>query len=903
MSRSLKHFRGLLVLRLVSKTLLVGLIFFIGVPLHGQQGAVAQDPLLTLMMSQPSILISDNVKITAEFDPPVVNVGELSVYRVTLIALQDSIEWPEEISAPPQLNLRAGAQGNLLTPLGTNIEPRTTFVYRARPSDPGELIVPEFTVPVYGKPSRVPAARLQVLPKGASHAGTAQTLRMELSATNAYVGQGVRVKVMLPFTVPASQTLAGVQLTGAEGQGFLVDQSSVRQRIEPVQIGGSNQITYIYETLVTPIAPGRMSFYAHGWTTVNRATGPVYITNNMVMNLITTYTLVDSDPAELHVKGLPPNGQLPGFAGAVGYFTNDPPVLSTNIVRAGDPIKMRVTFRGSGNLARLVPPPAPRSDEWQIFEASGDPTAPQMIHAQGAITFTYTLIPLTPEIRQTPALPYSSFDPVTQRYIDLTVRPVPIRVIPSEAPIDAAAFAQANASSGAKEQALTLSGMAIAPGFAASSLAPIQSRPWFILVQAAPAVLFLALFIWDKRRRFLAAHPDVVLRARGLRELRKRRHAMNRAWERQDATTFRDEAVEALRAGSSPHYSALPRALVGSDVLGVLPPEQRDGPAGAAVRRLFQTSDASHYATEHANAGELLSAKNELNIALSALENSLRPRHSAIRFLRPQPTAASAVVAVFISVSGSTTAAESLSAGAAWQQGTNAFVTQQFEEAARSFRTSAASAPAAGTLVNLGLAEWHLGNVGAAILAWEQAVWVDPFNKPAAQNLEFARRSTQLVSPELAWFEVPSRWLPPNWWPWFTGAGLWLAVGAILLPGMLGERRAAWQQGVAALGFTIFLICIPAQVGVQTRTRIGIVLEKNTPLRLTPTSQAQTILHLAAGEPARIRRERGKFLFVKTGGAAGWILKSELGLISDPAGIRPRQAQPNSAGDVAFTNR
>lgn len=898
MIRRFKHTRWAAIWGRCSLVLRLALVWW-AAPLDAQQGATGQDPLLTLMMSQPSILLLDNVKITAEFDPPTVNVGELAVYRVSLIALQDSVEWPEEIPAPPQLNLRPGAQGNILTPLGTNIEPRTTFVFRARPSEPGQFTIPEFSVPVYGKTARVPAARLQVLPPGVPHAGSAQTLRMELSTTNAYVGQAVRVKVLLPFSAPTSQSLSGVQLTGAEGQGFLVDQSSVRQRIEPVPTGGSNQITYIYETLITPIAPGRMSFYAHGWTTINRATGPVYITNNMVMNLITTYTLLDSDPVELQVKGLPSKGQLPGFAGAVGFFTNDPPVLSTNVVRAGDPIKMRVTFRGNGNIARLVPPPAPRTDDWQIFEASGDPTAPQMIHAQGAITFTYTLIPLTPDIRQTPELPYSSFDPLTQRYIDLTVRPVPIKVIPSETAIDSGALAQANAASGPRETQLTLSGMAVAPGFGASSLLPIQSRPWFILVQVAPALLFLILFVWDKRRRYLAAHPDVVLRARGLRELRRRRKAMNHAWERRDAATFSLEAIEALRAGSSPHYPALPRALVGSDVLQVLAPEVRHGAAGAAVRELFLISDASNYADHPSGGDNLLSRRAELIDAMNALERTLQPREPVWSFLaRPRTSMAQAVAILGISAGTSFGA----SSQTEWQQGTNAFAAQQFEEAARHFQNVAATEPSPGSMVNLGLAEWHLGNVGPAILAWEQAVWLNPFTRQAAQNLAFARHSAQLVGPELAWFEVPSRWLPPNWWPWLTGAGLWLAVGAILLPGILGERRAAWQQGVAALGFTLFLICIPAQIGVQTRAKLGIVLQKDTPLRLTPTSQAQTILHLAAGEPARVRRTRGQFLYVKTAGSAGWILKSEVGLIADPAGIQPRKAMSPPAS-VALTSQ
>ena len=50
----------------------------------------------------------------------------------------------------------------------------------------------------------------------------------------------------------------------------------------------------------------------------------------------------------------------------------------------------------------------------------------------------------------------------------------------------------------------------------------------------------------------------------------------------------------------------------------------------------------------------------------------------------------------------------------------------QFPEAAVAFEKSAQAVPAAGTLVNLGLAEWQRGHAGAAILALSarSAIWL-----------------------------------------------------------------------------------------------------------------------------------------------------------------------------------
>ena len=96
-----------------------------------------QDPLMSLMMSQPKIELAAVPKATAAFDPPVVRPGEQAFYRVMFNALEESIEWPDKIAAPPQLEIRPGAHGQILQMTGTNMEPRTSFNYRVRASSLG----------------------------------------------------------------------------------------------------------------------------------------------------------------------------------------------------------------------------------------------------------------------------------------------------------------------------------------------------------------------------------------------------------------------------------------------------------------------------------------------------------------------------------------------------------------------------------------------------------------------------------------------------------------------------------------------------------------------------------------------------------------------------------------------
>jgi tetratricopeptide (TPR) repeat protein len=215
-----------------------------------------------------------------------------------------------------------------------------------------------------------------------------------------------------------------------------------------------------------------------------------------------------------------------------------------------------------------------------------------------------------------------------------------------------------------------------------------------------------------------------------------------------------------------------------------------------------------------------------------------------------------------------------------FSRGIEAARTGDFSDAAIAFQKSVKSQPSSGALVNLGIAEWRRGHAGAAVLAWEQTRWIDPFDARALQNLKFARTAAQLDEPELRWFEIASKWLPPNLWVWLAGASLWLAVGALILPPVFRWKKSGGRQTVAALGFCVFLFAVTANVGVVGRTQIGFVLKKNVSLRLTPTSESEVISTLTDGEPGRRLRTRGNYFFIRTANGAGWIEQKQFGLIN-----------------------
>ncbi len=468
--------------------------------------------------------------------------------------------------------------------------------------------------------SASPAARLMVSAQAPSN--PPQSLELELARTNVYIGQPVTVRALMKAA--AGNVVQGIHDLHFNGEGVLVDQGTARQSISMVPQGSGNLPAYIYEATLSPLVTGDLTISAQGFTAGNRFTGPIIIQGQVTIpGGPPQFLLLDSEPVVLNVRPLPRAGELKGFTGAMGRFTLDPPRLSANRVRAGEIVKLMVTFRGEGNFARLVPPPPPNFTNWQAFTAvpgGAPPPAGAAPTPPGPVaSFTYTLIPLTTNTSETPAIPFSYFDPDQGKYVDLTIPPLPITVVPGTSTIDEQTLVAMNRESSPDEKKLRLSDVTDATGRTAGSLTPLQQRGWFICVQILPLACFLALWKWDRHRRFLEQHPEIVLRRRALRSLKRERRHLQAAIAAADESAYIAAAIRAMQVAVAPHHAAEPRALVSRDVLEVLDDESE---RRRTVQRFFNASDASQFSTT-VERGNLLAEHSQLERVLNELEAKL----------------------------------------------------------------------------------------------------------------------------------------------------------------------------------------------------------------------------------------------------------------------------------------
>lgn len=321
-----------------------------------------------------------------------------------------------------------------------------------------------------------------------------------------------------------------------------------------------------------------------------------------------------SAPVALRVKPLPPGAPRGFDAVNVGRWKLEA-TASPARVTAGEPVTVRLTVSGEGNVRTLGPPRLPDVPGARRFESTlSDEVAPRGGRLGGSRTVETVLVPAAPGTLEIPAVEWPFFEPRPGRYAVARTRALRVEVLPGVAPAGPVAPTGPAALAAA-----------LRPIRVEGALAPRAAAPWsrapFLALLALPPFLFAALVLRDGwRRRADAAAPGRRARGAGRRaagRLRAARRqlaagAPGRALDeiergllgyaadrlgRPVAGLTRADLGAALAAEGAPAdgVSALAAALDACDAArfgGAAPPDDVLARAEAALARLERRDDA-----------------------------------------------------------------------------------------------------------------------------------------------------------------------------------------------------------------------------------------------------------------------------------------------------------------------
>ena len=499
-----------------------------------------------MMLLWAGAVASAAPSLTAKLDRQVVPVGE----SVTLSLTFNDVTPSGPPQLPPMQNLRVTpniSQSQQVSIVNGAQTFSFTYNYVLIAAQPGDVTIPAISGTGGGRTLTSVPLQLKIVPAAAAAAAANAMatnlafLRLVVPKTEVYLGEPFAVEVHLYYR----QAEQPQHFPNLKTDGFSVSPWPQPTRTQ-TQVGGAGYNVFVFRISATAARAGKLEL-GPATTGINLLIPSGRRQRSIFDFMDSGYerrpTTLTSESVEIIVLPLPKTDIPEGFAGAIGNFRMRVTAGPTNVA-VGDPVTVRAQITGRGAFDALT---LPAQQDWRDFttypptakfEASDD------LGLEGTKFFEQVVIPQNPEIKSLPPFRFSFFNPDQRKYVTMVGPTIPLVVRPganSGAPLPSLTNATDRTAPSPTEDDL----IHIRPRMELAAAVPLLLlRPWFLALQAAPPLLWLALLFHRRRVEKLANNPrlrrqrELAIRIReGLKDLRAQ--AEGRRSEEFFATLFR----------------------------------------------------------------------------------------------------------------------------------------------------------------------------------------------------------------------------------------------------------------------------------------------------------------------------------------------------------------------------
>lgn len=392
---------------------------------------------------------------------------------------------------------------------------------------------------------------LALLPSEAQESGNTAPYFVEaaVSSSDVFVGQ----QVTYSFRLYTSVALPQAEYVPPDFEGFWrSEMGPVTSTVESV--GGTFYTVTQLDTALFPLTTGDLTI------------APALLV--FPETVFRAAEVLESGPVTVRVRPLPSSAPE-GFTGIVGALAAES-AFARQDVKAGEPVTLRLTVRGNGNMEQMPPPDLLLPAGWRAYNSRTVYRA-EVIGEQlvGEKTFEW-LVTAAPSGTQTlPPVDLAYFDPDTAAYRVVSTASLTLEIAPGETTMDDPQPA--------------------AVGTAPASGQPVMLRPVSSVLAtsepvepswplwAAPAAAAVAIWLWERRRqrsKYKGSRADRAL-ARAQRQLKALQGSDPDLEGRQIALIVRSYMADKLgQPGTVSTLSATTEALrghgIGTDTINQL---------------------------------------------------------------------------------------------------------------------------------------------------------------------------------------------------------------------------------------------------------------------------------------------------------------------------------------------
>lgn len=393
-----------------------------------------------------------NLRIESSFQPPSITISNNSVYKVIIYGSQENPQ-----GALPQVDalIISNSPQTFRSASFINGVPsvRLEMSFQVKPKKMGKHTIPSWPLKIGSKTLQVPACTLEVLSPNQQDkirqvaeekqkADLKQACFIEFTNPRSFLFEGETVSGLINLYIwdrlPVSRIERAPQKDG--------DAFSLTELGQPQEKRNQTKYNKLYSVFSWPIGltaaiAGKHQVVFNTAVRVrvksrgNSPFGSPFF-NDPFFGFGREESLnVTSEPLSIEVKSLPTLGRPDSFQGAIGAFSTRS-IVDNDRVSLGDPVRLFFEIEGQGNFAAMPAPNFESNSNFKIGPPAFSFEGNELTKHQGKQRFEYILTPLTPGLLKIPAVSFSYFDPVKEKYFISNSKEHPLRVDPGETWID-----------------------------------------------------------------------------------------------------------------------------------------------------------------------------------------------------------------------------------------------------------------------------------------------------------------------------------------------------------------------------------------------------------------------------------------------------------------------------------
>lgn len=614
---------------------------------------------------------------------------------------------------------------------------------------------------------------------------------------------------------------------------------------------------------------------------VNRNVDPFEAFFNGGSGYVEVQREIKAPGLKIQVDPLPERPE--GFSGGVGKM-NISASLNHQQVKAGEPVTLKVTISGKGNLKLIKEPVVEFPKDFDKYDAKVvDQTQLTSNGLEGSMVYEFLAVPRNQGHYTIPSVDFIYFDTSANTYKTLSTEPFDIAVeggSSQKTTVTSYAQAEDNDIRGMKYGKTTLH--AIGSFFFGSS--------GYLVAMFTPFAAFLALLIIFRKR---AIDNSDLVKKRGKQANRvatRRLKKANQLMGQGKGDEFYDEVLRALWGYIGDKLNMPIEKLSRENIEETLKTHSVNTDTVNSFLSALDECEFERYAPGDA-AGNINKTYHSAMTAIMEIERTMKKdrRNKSAKIYASYLLTIIFVWAMSLPVSAvndaipsdTTLSVTKATADAAYDGGL-------YQKAISEYETLLEDGVSADLYYNLGNAYYRTGNLTRAILSYERAYGLAPGDKDIRFNLDFARSQTvDKITPQsemffVTWYHSLINLMYVDSWARLAIISIVLALSLLLVylfASHIGLRKVGFYGACLFLVLFVLGNFFAWQQKRQFEQGQGaIVTVQQTTIKQTPSVQGSDVATIHEGTHVNItdRAMQGWLGIELSDGRSGWIESKEV---------------------------